>query len=211
MRKARTIRDLRKHFLHKGKSMEESSGKISPSITRQRDRVHEHVLKSVAVSVKGLQPKRILDVGTGYGMNLTFLTRRFGKGSRIWSVDASPAIVHEMKKIIRKHQYSRHVIVKQADAEQLPFKSDHFELVASLFLLHHLSNPRRGLFEMGRVLSHGGKLIIADWTPAAGKLLMLHARSDIPSPSFVIRQLRRSGYRTRSRIRRYCYLIEAIK
>ena len=211
MRKTRTIRDLRKHFLHKGKSMEESSREISPRIARQRDRVHDHVLNSVAVSVKGLQPKRILDVGTGYGMNLTFLARRFGKCSRIWSVDASPAVVHEMKKIMRKHQYSRHVIVKQANAEQLPFKSDHFELVVSLFLLHHLSNPKRGLFEMGRTLSQGGKLIIADWRPAAGKPLMLHAQSDIPSPSFVIKQLKRLGYRTRSRIRRYWYLIEAIK
>ena len=211
MRKARTIRDLRKHFLHKGKSMQERSGEISPSIVRERDRVHEHVLKSVAVSVKGLQPKRILDVGTGYGMNLTFLTRRFGKGSRIWSVDASPAVVHEMKKIIRKHQYSRHVMIRQANAEQLPFRSDHFELVVSLFSLHHLSNPKRGLFEMGRTLSRGGKLIIADWTPTAGRPLMLHARSDIPSPSFVNTQLRRLGYRTRSSVRRYWYLIEAMK
>ena len=211
MRKTRTIRDLRKHFLHKGKSMEESPREISPRIARQRDRVHDHALNSVAVSVKGLQPKRILDIGTGYGMSVTFLARRFGKCSRIWSVDASPAVVHEMKKIMRKHQYSRHVIVKQANAEQLPFKSDHFELVVSLFLLHHLSNPKRGLFEMGRTLSQGGKLIIADWRPAAGKPLMLHAPSDIPSPSFVTKQLKRLGYRTRSRIRRYWYLIEAIK
>ncbi len=211
LRKTRTIRDLRKHFLHKDKSMEESSGEISPRIARQRDRVHEHVLKSVAVSVKGLQPKRILDVGTGYGMNLTFLTRRFGKGSRIWSVDASPAVVHEIKAIMRKHQYSRHVLVKEANAERLPFKSDHFDLIVSLFSLHHLSNPKRGLFEMRRTLSQAGKLIIADWTPAAGRPLMLHVRSDIPSPSFVNTQLKRLGYHTRSSIRRYWYLIEAMQ
>jgi len=211
LRKMRTIRNLRKHFFHKGRSMEESSREISPNIAQQRDRVHQHVLKSVAVSVKGLQPNRILDVGTGYGMNLTFLAKRFGKRSRIWSVDASPGVVHEMRKIFRRYQYSRHVVIRQANAEQLPFKSDHFQLVVSLFSLHHLSDPKRGLLEMGRTLSHAGKLIIADWTPAAAKPLMLHARNDIPSPSFTNTQLKRLGYRTRSRIRRYWYLIEAMK
>ena len=203
--------DLRKYFLHKGKRMEERSREISPRIARQRNRVREHVMKSVAVSVKALQPKRILDVGTGYGMNLMFLARRFGKSSRIWSVDASPTLVHEMKKITRKHPYSRHLMIRQASAEQLPFKSNQFELVVSLFSLHHLSNPKGGLFEMGRTLSYEGKLIIADWTPAAGKCLMLHAGSDMPSPSFVDTQLKRLGYRTRRRIRRYWYLIEAMK
>jgi demethylmenaquinone methyltransferase/2-methoxy-6-polyprenyl-1,4-benzoquinol methylase len=204
------MRNVRKHFLYKGKSMKESPRKISPKILRKRDRVQDHVLKSIGVSVKGFQPKRVLDVGTGYGMNLTFLARRFGKCSRIWSVDASPAVVDEMKKIMKKRRYARRVIVKQANAEQLPFKSNHFDLVVSLFLLHHLSNPKRGLFEMGRVLSHGGRLIIADWKSAAVKSLMLRA-SDIPSPSFVIKQLKRLGYCTRNHTRRYWYLIEVIK
>ena len=211
MRKTRAIRGLRRHFLHKGKSMQENSREISPRIARQRAQAHDDAVDSVATSVKGLHPKRILDVGTGYGMNLAFLTMGFGKCSRIWSVDASPAVVHEIRTIMRKHQYSRHVFVKEANAERLPFKNGYFELVVSLFSLHHLSIPKRGLFEMRRVLSREGKLVIADWTPAAGRYLMLHAPSDIPSPSFVIKQLKRLGYRPRSSVRRYWYLIEAIK
>jgi ubiquinone/menaquinone biosynthesis C-methylase UbiE len=191
--------------------MQESSKEISPRIARQRDQAHLHALHSLAVSVKGLHPKRILDVGTGYGMNLTFLARRFGQRSRIWSVDASPTVVHEVKTMMRMYQYSRHVIVKQANAERLPIKSEHFDLVVSLFSLHHLSNPKRGLFEMARVLSPGGKLIIADWKPTAGKPLKLHAQSDIPSPTFVIKELKRLGYRTRSHVRRFWYLIATTK
>ena len=144
-------------------------------------------------------------------MNLTFLARRFGKCSRIWSIDASPAVVHEVRTIMGKHQYSQHVFVKEANAERLPFNSDYFELVVSLFSLHHLSNPKRGLFEMKRVLSQGGKLIVADWRPAAGKPLMLHAQSDIPSPTFVLKELKRLGCHVRSCVRRYWYLIEATK
>jgi len=191
--------------------MQESSRESSPKIARQRDRVHDQVLKSVAISVQDLQPKRVLDVGTGYGMNLAFLARRFGKCSRIWSVDASPEVVHAVKKRMRRHEDSRHVILKQADAEHLPFKGDYFELIVSLFSLHHLSNPKRGLVEMGRTLSHDGKMIIADWRPQAAKPLMLHSREDIPSPTFVIKELKRLGHHTRTHIRRYWYLIEATK
>ena len=49
LRKTRTVRDLRKHFLHKGKSMEESSREISPRIARERGQVQDHVLKSRGV------------------------------------------------------------------------------------------------------------------------------------------------------------------
>ena len=203
--------DLRRHFLHKGKGMKVRPLEVSPNITRQRERVHECVLRNIEVSVKGLRPKRVLDVGTGYGTNLTFLVTRFGRRARIWSVDASPAIVREIKKMMSDRRYSRHVVIKQADAEHLPFPRKHFDLIVSSFSLHHLSNPERGLFEMGRVLADGGKLIIADWTPAAGKPLLLHAPADFPSPTFVNTQLKRSGYRTKNRKRRYWYLIEAVK
>jgi len=211
LRKTHDVRDLRKHFLHKGKALEESSREISARIARRREGAHAQVLKGVAVSLKDLQPKRILDVGTGYGLNLTFLARRFGKSSRIWSIDSSPAVVREIKKRVRKRRYSRQVVVKMADAEQLPFEDDYFDLVVSLFSLHHLSQPKRGLIEMGRALSRGGKLIIADWTPAAATSLMLHAKSDMPSPDFVFKQLDGSGYRTSIRVRYYWYMIEAMK
>ena len=211
MRKTGSVRDLRTHFLHKGKSMKLDSKEMPPRIIEQRERVHDEVQKNIAISVKGLRPKKVLDIGTGYGMNLTFLAHRFGKSSRIWSVDASPGVVREVRKMMRSHEYSRHITVKQASSEQLPFKSDHFDLIASMFLLHHLSNPKRGLSEMERVLTNGGKLIIADWKPSAAKPLKLHKQSEIPSPNFVIKQLKQLGYRTRSRRGRYWYLIEATK
>ena len=106
-----------------------------------------------------------------------------------------------------KHQYSRHVIVKKASAERLPFETGRFDLVVSMFSLHHLSKPRHGLFEMARVLSTEGKLIVSDWRPTAARPLLLHARSDMPSPTFVSTEFKRLGYRTSRQIHRYWYSI----
>ena len=204
-----TAFDLRRHFLHKGRVMEGNCKKISPRIERTRTRVHEQVLNNLAVSVRGLEPKRILDVGTGYGSNLNFLTRRFGKRSRIWSVDVSPTVVREIRKKMRKRRYSGHIMVREASAERLPFESGSFDLVVSVFSLHHLSNPKRGLYEMARVLSRDGKLIISDWRPTAATPLLLHARSDMPSPSFVSTEVKRLGFSTNRNIDRYWYSVVA--
>ena len=110
-----------------------------------------------------------------------------------------------------KRHYSRHVIIREASAERLPFESGRFDLVVSLFSLHHLSNPKRGLFEMARVLSKEGKLIVSDWRPTAARPLLLHARSDMPSPTFVSTEFKRLGYRTSRQIHRYWYSIVAMQ
>jgi len=209
--KRQTMAGLGEHFIHKGRKMEPHVGEKPRRITRQIDRLHKQALSNVANSVKGFQPRRVLDVGTGYGRGLKFLAHRFGNQSQIWSVDASPKVVREVRRMMKEHKYSRHVTVKNANAERLPFKSDHFDLILSLFSLHHLSNPKRGLSEMTRVLSRGGKLVIADWTPLAGERLILHAHVDMPSPRVIEKELTRLGCRTRKCFRRYWYLIETSK
>ena len=209
--RTRTDFELRKHFVHKGKDMKATSSELSPRIVRERGRVHDQALRYLAVSVKGCQPKRILDVGTGYGTNLRFMANRFGGHSRIWSIDASPWVVREMKRKMRDHRFSEHVIIKKADAEHSSLKSAYFDLVVSLFSLHHLSNPKRGLSEMERVLSPGGKLIIADWTPAAGRRLKLHGQSEMPSPKLVVDRLKQLGFHTQTRLRPYWYCVEVVK
>ena len=209
--KTRTDPELRKHFIHKGKGTKETTSELPSRIIREREQAHDQVLKHLAVSLKGFRPKRVLDVGTGYGTNRKFLADRFGRLSHVWSIDASPGIVREVKRRMKEHRYSRHVIVKQADAEQMPFKEAYFDLVVSLFSLHHLSNPGHGLSEMERILVPGGRLIIADWTRGAAKQLKLHKQSEIPTPKLAVDRLKRLGDHTQTRLRPYWYCVEAVK
>ena len=203
-------RAIREHFLFKGKRTQKRSRELSPRIARQRDRVHEEVEQEVANSIKDLEPRSVLDVGTGYGVNARLLMDYFGKSAQIWSVDASPRVVREVKRIMRQHQHSRHVVFKQANAEKLPFKNGRFDLLVSVFLIHHLSDVKRGLREMGRVTSDKGKMIIADWRPIRSPVTP-HAHSDMPSPSSILRHIKRLGYSTKIRKGRYWYLIEVNK
>jgi len=47
-----------------------------------------------------------------------------------------------------------------ADAENLPFKADEFELTYSWGVLHHTPNPERAIHEIHRVTKSGGEVCI---------------------------------------------------
>lgn len=47
-----------------------------------------------------------------------------------------------------------------ADAHNLPFESESFQVILCTEVLEHLADPRKGIGEMWRVLKPGGKLIL---------------------------------------------------
>lgn len=90
---------------------------------------------------------RILDVGSGCGVNAETLAR-FG---RLVLLDRSPdalAFAHERGTCC------------QGDGERLPFRSESFDLVCALDILEHLDDDRAGMSELARVVAPGGKLLV---------------------------------------------------
>jgi ubiquinone/menaquinone biosynthesis C-methylase UbiE len=184
--------------------------KVSPSIERRRMRVHAEVERAVRGTLSLTAPRRILDVGTGYGMSVQLLTEQFRNRARIWSIDPSRSVILDMRKSARHSGASWHVSFKQAEAEALPFPATKFDLVISLVALHHFSNPEKGLREMVRVLAPRGKLIVADWRPVVSSVVP-HSAKDIPSPAFVLRVLKRLEVPTAVQRGPYWYLVEGAK
>jgi ubiquinone/menaquinone biosynthesis C-methylase UbiE len=105
---------------------------------------------------------------------------------------------------------SGNVSFKQARAEALPFPARHFDLVVSLLSLHHLTNPAKGLREMARVLTPKGKMIVADWRPLHSPVVP-HAAKDIPSPTFVLKAMKRLGLVVSVWRGRYWYIVVGTK
>jgi ubiquinone/menaquinone biosynthesis C-methylase UbiE len=184
--------------------------KVSPSIERRRMRVHAEVERAVRDTLSLTIPTRILDVGTGYGISVQLLTKQFRNRARIWSIDPSRSVIRDMRRSAKYSGAKWHVSFKQAEAEALPFPARKFDLVVSLLSLHHFSNAERGLREMVRVLAPRGKLIVADWRPAASPVVP-HSAKDIPSPAFVLRVLKRLEVPTVVQRGRYWYLVEGAK
>jgi ubiquinone/menaquinone biosynthesis C-methylase UbiE len=195
------------HFLFKGNPMA-AHRKPSPAVQKRRDTAHREVRKALMRSVAGFSPRYILDVGTGYGTSVELLARRFGGVARIWSIDASTEVIRAVRKTLKNEGLAEVVFLKKADAECMPFPSGHFDLVVSLLSLHHFANPAKAIREMGRVISDQGRLIIADWK-ATSSPVTPHSVKDIPTLTFVKRQLKQLGWAANSREGRYWYLVQA--
>ncbi|HEV7192911.1 MAG TPA: class I SAM-dependent methyltransferase [Jatrophihabitantaceae bacterium] len=131
-------------------------------------------------------PLRVLDVGCGSGALLRQMNARLPNALELIGVD--PAI--EMVRIARERAEGIEQFV-QANAEQLPFADDHFDLVVSTSSFDHWRDQRRGLAEVARVLHRSGRFVLADL--CAGWLSGSHEPGRARTPDRVGSLLSHSG------------------
>lgn len=104
-----------------------------------------------------LEGREVLDLGGGTGINAAGLA---AAGARVTLADASRAMLRqaELKKIP--------VLTVEADAANLPFSDNSFDLVLVSDAWHHFRNQDAVASETARVLRRGGRFYIIDFDPA---------------------------------------------
>ena len=110
-----------------------------------------------------LPDMRILDLASGTGEPGVSLAQRVPQGS-VTAVDQSS----ELLDIAAKRARSKNLlnfITQQADAHQLPFADQSFDLATCRFGVMFFSDPERALAELRRVLKPGARACFAAWGP----------------------------------------------
>jgi SAM-dependent methyltransferase len=142
-----------------------------------------------------LRGRRVLDVGCGTGALASALSDR--AQARVWAVEPSAEML-----AVARARAPRGVGLKQADAEDLPFKDGWFERVV-MSLVVHLVDRRRALAEAHRVLAPEGRLVIATFDHAhfdawwAARLFPSIAEIDrmrFPTRAQLAEELREAGF-----------------
>lgn len=96
----------------------------------------------------------VLDAGCGEGYLSRALAQR---GARVTGIDISPQLV-EMARLKDPNQTINYQV---ADLSQpLPAYQDHFDLIASFFVLNDVPDYRGFLTTLGSVLKRGGRLVL---------------------------------------------------
>jgi ubiquinone/menaquinone biosynthesis C-methylase UbiE len=110
---------------------------------------------------------RILDVGCGTGYLTRILSPVAGPGGHVTGLDPSPAMIDHATG--RAPANCAYVV---GEGQHLPFPDGSFDLVVSSLAVHHMPREARpeALRQMFRVLRPGGRLLIAEFRPPAGRL-----------------------------------------
>jgi len=120
---------------------------------------------------------RVLEVGCGPGHLSIRMARDLGLETT--GLDLDPAMIDVARANAEDAagDKGRQPSFVLGDVASLPFPDGSFDLVVSTLSMHHWSDPRAGLYEIGRVLRPGGRAVVWDLRPG---LVPLHRH--VPDP-----------------------------
>jgi ubiquinone/menaquinone biosynthesis C-methylase UbiE len=101
--------------------------------------------------------KRVIEVGFGAGTDFIQWLRA---GARVSGIDLTPEALENLTRRIQAYQLPAPEQIVVADAEELPFESDSFDLGYSFGVLHHSPNTEKAIAELVRVVRPGGEIKI---------------------------------------------------
>ncbi len=139
----------------------------------------------------------ILDIGTGNGVLLPYLSSKVKTGGRILALDISWKMIVWAKKNNRR----RNLRFLNASAEALPIKDQKLDGITCLAAFAHVCDKMECLKEMARILKKGGRLYIAH---LLGKKELAHHHKNagravmhdtLPADSIMKKMLMRSGFK----------------
>lgn len=123
--------------------------------------------------------ERVLDVAAGNGNATLAAARRF---AHVTSTDYVPALLEKGRERARAEVLP--VTFQVADAEALPFEDGSFDVALSTFGVMFAPDHRKTASELLRVVRRGGRIGMANWTPAGviGRLFKVIAGL-VPPPA----------------------------
>jgi ubiquinone/menaquinone biosynthesis C-methylase UbiE len=126
-------------------------------------------LREIAMSMlPPCEGANVLDVGCGTGLHLELYGR---SGCRVSGIDLSPAML-----AIARKRLGEEADLRLADATEMPFDDEAFEVVLASLFLHELPPETRLaiLEQMHRVLKPEGRMLITDFHPGPFKGFVGH-------------------------------------
>lgn len=104
----------------------------------------------------------VLEVGCGGGAIAIPAARAIGPEGRLCALDVQPAMLKRFRRklALPENRDVMNVDLVQADARELPFEDESFDLVYTVSALPEVPDQQRALAEVMRVLRPGGILAV---------------------------------------------------
>jgi SAM-dependent methyltransferase len=117
------------------------------------------VAARLALSAVEGSPQHVLEIAAGTGVVTRAMLRALPRTVEIIATDLNPAMLEQAV----AHTLPRPVAFQQADAMELPFDDQTFDVVVIQFGVMFFTDKPKALSEARRVLRPGGALIFSAW------------------------------------------------
>lgn len=141
--------------------------------------------------------QKVLDVGTGTGLLIPYLSKAVGPEGKVTAIDYSEKMVQICKK---KHLHLKNVVVKVANIEKYTLKLKSVDVVICFGVFPHFVNKENVLKNINNLLKIQGKIVIAH-ALSSGELKSHHkkvsthvAHDMLPPKIEMIKLLEHTGF-----------------
>ncbi len=104
-----------------------------------------------------LNSAKILDVGSGTGVLIPFLMKKFGNEAEITAIDFAEKMIEVSSK---KHKHYDNLQFIVGDVYTYPFSEEKFDLIICYSVFPHFNDKDRILSRFAELLKNGGSLVI---------------------------------------------------
>jgi demethylmenaquinone methyltransferase/2-methoxy-6-polyprenyl-1,4-benzoquinol methylase len=123
-----------------------------------------HWRRSLSLYLPPSQDLHVLDVATGTGDQLRALFEKKAPIKMAIGIDISEGMLKVARQKLEKCSYKDRVTFQQADAEDLPFEDNTFDLSTMSFGIRNMVHPMTSLQEIHRVTKPGGCCLILEFS-----------------------------------------------
>lgn len=135
---------------------------INDVLTVGNDRLWRIATTKAIAPRKGM---RVLDLAAGTGTSSAAIAKH---GAHVVAADFSEGMLAEGRK---RHEGNDLIEFVWADATNLPFEDDSFDVATISYGLRNVHDPKRALAEMRRVVKPGGRVVIAEFSTPPSQLV----------------------------------------
>lgn len=156
--------------------MSEKVRKMFADIADDYDRVNSilsfgvhHIWRNRAVQLSGAREgDDVLDCATGTGDLALKFKESVGDSGSVLGTDFCKEMIEHAPEKAREHNLK--VDFEVADAMNLPYDDDRFDISSIAFGIRNVDNPVQALKEMGRVVKPGGTVVVLEFGQPKGLL-----------------------------------------
>jgi len=105
--------------------------------------------------------ERVLDLGSGSGMDSFIAALKVGKAGKVFGVDMTDEQLEKAERL-RKESGFDNISFHKSYIENLPFDNNSMDVVISNGVINLCSTKEKVFAEVARVLKPGGRMVIAD-------------------------------------------------